>query len=358
MKKTITYDFEYQPLIAEPPPDVGDLYKRACGGDRVTIDSWKDTWIKHYQSAKDHFGSFEEHSAGRLHGVNRHKPAIVLGSGPSLKDSIPALLKNQEKEHPVMSISALHNFGYFEDEGIKPDYYLSLDSGAVVIDDVSESRNQDGKFYWEQTKGKVLLATIMSDPRLFELWQGELYLFNSLIPDMSLREEFAKIEKMTCYISSGGNAGGACMYAAKAIMGSSSIMYVGLDMCFDYDDKFHSYSTHYDNVGKYIRWPDVFGVPRKTWMSYLNFKFFLDNVAKTIPGTWINCSSGLLGSYVGGNLKHYEYMDLQTALAQYHMSEEVLLLQEKGTGEVVNQATIPLKDVFKDTKYEHDIVLF
>lgn len=372
MKRNVDIVLEYQPPIDLIPPNYGDIYKQACSGDKVTVETWRKTWVDHYRSAKDRFGNFAEKSYGQLFGINRHKPAIVIGSGPSLKYSLEALKTISERQNPLLMVSCLHNFGLFEDQGFHADYYLSLDSGGVVIDDVSESRNKDGGFYWEKTKGKKLLAYVASDPRLFDLWQGEIYLFNCLLPDMALREEIGKIERFSHYISSGGNALGACMYTAKAVMGSSEIIYVGADFCFDYDHKFHAYQTHYDNVdgkgiGTVIRWPDVFGNARATWPSYLNFKFWTDWVAMNVPGNWASASEGLLGAYPEGNLRRIKMAPLNLLTEHYRIAEEVDLgefkyesgvqipIMENG---VHKKKSMKVEELFKDSKQPLDITLF
>lgn len=372
MRRTIDIELQYQQMIDTIPPQYGDVYRQSCSGDKVTVETWRPTWVKNYGLAKDRFGGFAEKSYGQLHGKNQHKPAIVIGSGPSLKHSLEALKANSQREHPVMTISCLHNFGLFEDQGFHADYYLSLDSGPIVIDDMTEGREKDSSHYWEQTKGKVLLAYVASDPKLFELWQGEIYLFNCLIPDLGLREEFNKIERFSHYISSGGNALGACMYTAKAVMGSSEIIYVGADFCFDYDHSFHSYKTHYDNVdgkgvGQVIRWPDVFGNSRSTWPSYFNFKLWMDWVSVNVPGSWASASEGLLGAYPEGNIRRFRYGTLSNLLEIYRISEQVDLAEfkfENGVqipvmeNGVQKKKPFALSELFKDSRQPLDITLF
>lgn len=361
MLKNIEIDLTYQPYIDQPPHSVDQLHEKACTSDKTTVDHWRETWLTNYKAAKDNFGSFQDKAMGQLYGINKHKPAIVIGSGPSLSGAIPALKRNAALDSPITTISCLHNFGYFEDEGVHADYYLSLDSGGVVIDDVSESRNKDGNFYWEATKGKTLLAYISSDPRLWDLWQGDIYLFNCLVPDPGIREEYEKVEKMTHYVSSGGNALGGCMYVAKAVMGSAKIIYVGADFCFSYNNQFHAYKTHYDTPGNVVLHSDVYGIPRKTWPSYLNFKFWFDKIAMTVPGEWVNASEGLLGAYLGGNLRHFQYMDLDMALVPYKISETVTQVDTELKGnkyEESGRTALNLKEYFGTSQYEKDLTLF
>lgn len=376
MKRKVELDLTYAPSINSIPEKYGDVYKVACSGDAITVTSWKDIWVKNYAATKDRFGSFEEKSYGQLFGLNAHKPMIVIGSGPSLKTCLPDLKRNKALLNPVKSISCLHNFGILEDENCHADYYLSLDSGGVVIDDVTEARNKDGNFYWDATKDKTLIAYAASDPRLFDLWQGKVYLFNCLIPDSELREKLNGIERFSHYVSSGGNAGGAAMYTAKAVMGSSEIIYVGMDFSFSMERNFHSYGTHYDNVGgkgigNVVSWPSVFGNTAPwsvTWPSYLNFKFWMDWVSYNVPGTWSTASEGILGAYPEGNINSFNYGNLNFLLEKYRVAEEVDLGEfkiENGVRKVsVNEDGSPKKkpiyltELFKDTKQPLDITLF
>jgi hypothetical protein len=357
MLKTINIDLQLQPLIDHPPQTSQEIYNKAASGDDATIHAWRETWIKRKKEAKEFFGSLGSKSAGVLHGINRHRPAIICGSGPSLKTSIPALKENQAAENPILTISCLHNFGYFEDEGIHADYYLSLDAGDVVLNDVHEGRKHLPGYYWEKTKEKKLIACIMTPKELFEKWQGEIYLFHVMIPEIKLQNDLQSIERFAHYFSCGGNALGACLYAAQCLMGSHVIHFVGADFCFDYDDKFHSYSTHYDQPGNYIRWPDIYGIPRKTWASYFNFKCWFDWVAMNIPGRYVNCSEGILGSYPTGNMKHFEYMPLEKALIPYLATERVFLEKRNPDGSMISKDKISLKELFADPQYPQDLAL-
>lgn len=365
MKKTITYDFVYQPFVESSPIPVSDLHKNACSGDTVTVNTWYDTWLKNYKSCVERFGDLGEKTVGKLYGINKYKPAIVLASGPSLKDCIEGLKINKSMQDPILSVSTLHNFGYLQDQSdecgvnIHADYYVSLDAGKIVLGDVTEGRKHPPEYYWEKTKDKKLIAVSFSDPELFEKWQGEVYLFNASIPDVKFQKEANDIQLFSHVLSSGGNAGGTAVYVAKAVFGSYSIMMCGLDFCFDYDDTFHSYATHYDKLGQYLFHTDCFGVQRKTWGSYMNFKFYMDWLSQTIPGDWINCSSGLLGAYREGNLRSFTYLPLEAALNRFFMAERVWLDKfEEGSGKLLDRKEIKLKDVFADPKYPLNLTVY
>ena len=355
MLRTETINFRYQNTISEPPKAPTEMYRQACTGDAVTVNTWFHTWVENFSSAKKKFGNLGDHSVGKLHGTNKNKPAIVIGSGPSLKNALPKLKTVKD----ILTISCAHNFAYFEDnaEGWHPDYYLSLDAGPIIFDDICEGK-QEREHYWAATKGKKLLAYVCSDSRLWDLWQGEIFLFNALIPDEKFRTEIEKIERFAHYVSSGGNALGACMYVAKAIMGSNPIIYTGADFCFSYDDKFHAWDSKYDATGTVIRCTDVYGFPRITWPSYWNFKHWFDYISLTVPGTWINCSDGTLGAYPEGNLSSFTYKSLPDALLQFEINERVYLEAKDSNGKVLSKNEINLKEVFADPTYKENIVLF
>ena len=360
MLRTIEIDLKYQPTIEQPPvQNSNELIQRAAQSDQPTVNHWRNIWIDLTQKAKERFGNFADKSIGKLHGINRHKPAICIGSGPSLKNSIEALRENRKLEHPVLTISCLHNFGYFEDEDCHADYYLTLDSGDIIVDDIFESRKEKAEFYWEKTKDKTLLATLATPPKLFDLWKGPIYLFNVIIPEKETQDKLQAIERFAHYIAPGGNALGGCVYVAKAIFGSDPIIFVGADFCFDHNNTFHSYKTHYDTLGGFVTHPDVFGIPRSTWPSYLRFKYYLDWLACNVPGHYISCSEGLLGAYKEGNIRQFKYMPLKDALLPYAMSERVYLQKiDPMTGVVLGKDEIRLKDLFSNSQYPTDMTIY
>jgi hypothetical protein len=131
-----------------------------------------------------------------------------------------------------------------------------------------------------------------------------------------------------------------------------------MDFCFDYNNQFHSYQTHYDKMGSVVLAHDVFGNMRKTWPSYLSFKFWLDDIAMKIPGKWTNCSEGILGAYTGGNLSCYSYKSLKEALLPYWMSEEVWWESFNEKKELLSRDKLDLEDFFKQTTNDRHMVLF
>lgn len=307
----------YQNYIEHAPVAPKSLFQQACSNDEVTIDRWRETWIKNIQDNHKSHGPFKAKSVGKLFNSQQYKPVIVAGSGPSLKVNI-AELKNKKD---ICLLSCLHNFHLMEDNGVKVDFYVTLDAGDVTVEEVYEGGTKTPDEYWAMTKNKKLLAYIGTSPKLLEKWQGEVYFYNCPIPDDTISKSVEAIEPFHLYISNGGNVLGACTYIAKAILGANPIAFMGADFSFSYDKKFHAWDSKYDaHLGDVIKTYDVFGMPVFTWQSYHNFKGWFEWLAQTVPGFYVNCTEGgTFGAYQEGNLMAIKQMALSDFLNMYHI---------------------------------------
>ncbi len=320
---------QYQPLVPSAPVDVNQMRQRAVSNDDSTVSHWHKTWIRNIKKNKETYGSFTENSIAKLWRMHEYRPAIIAGSGPSLKYNA----KHMKDRRGLTLVSCLHNLHLFEELDLEPDYYVTLDAGPITVKEVTEGGCNPDEWYWERSKDRKLVAYIGTDPLLLEKWQGDIYFFNAATPDPKLNDEIEDVEKFRHYISSGGNVLGGCLYLAKAIFGSRTIIYTGADFSFGYPDmegddpkhRFHSWKSSYDkDMGRTMRVTDVFGNKVHTWPSYYNFKSFFDWAAKAIPGEYINASEGgCLGAYDNGNLADFKYMSLKDAIAQVTMHNEL-----------------------------------
>lgn len=311
---------EYQPYILSPPVrNSRDLYAKAASNDGATIDAYGQQWVDQITRNHKSHGPFKTRALGNLFGRYRHRPVICAGSGPSLKYNAEEL-KNRGD---IPLVSCLHNFQYFTDKGIDVDFWVSLDAGLITVEEVSEGGSKSADEYWAATKNQTLLAYIGSHPELLARWQGDIYFYNSLIPNQELREKIDAVETFNNWVSTGGNVLGACVYISKGYFAASSIIFVGADFSFGYDKKFHSWDSKYDrSMGRCIPAVDIFGHKVATWPSYNNFKSFFDYVATEVPGIYINCTEGgTLGAYPEGNLHTIKQMDLKDCLQMYNMSD-------------------------------------
>ena len=321
MARTREIVCEYQPYILGIPQSPTQMHEQACSNDGATIERWRDTWITNIRANKLHFGDFKSKSLGNLFGKYRYRPMIVAGSGPSLKFNVEDL-KNR-KDIPL--ISCLHNFHFFEDHGIAPDYYVSLDAGPVTIEEVSEGGSKSEEEYWELTKDRTLIAFIGSHPDLLKKWRGKIYLYNAPVPDQKFDDQLMEIEQFNVWCGNGGNVLGACLYISKVMFGAAAQIFIGADFSFGYDRRFHSWDSKYDKtMGHCIKAVDVFGNPVLTWQSYFNFKTWFDYISIQVPGVYINATEGgCLGAYPEGNLHTIKQMDLAKAIDQFTMCDHV-----------------------------------
>ena len=319
--RTAEVPLEYQPLIPGPPVAPDGLYQNACSNDANTVQGWGDIWANNIKANRAFVGDFADRGVGKLFGRFQHKACILAGSGPSLKVN-GHLLKDRGG---VPLISCLHNFHFFEDLDVKPDLYVSLDAGPVVLEEISEGGKLTPDEYWARTKNHTLVAYIGSHPDLLKKWQGEIYFFNAGLPPCKARDEAEAAAEFFTYLGSGGNVLGACLYLAKAVLGCSTTAFVGADFSFGYDKKFHGWDSKYDaELGHCLRVIDVYGIKRYTWQSYHNFKCWFEWVACSVPGVYVNCTEGgTLGAFDAGNISQFKYMDLKDYLGMLNMNEHM-----------------------------------
>lgn len=329
VRKTAEIFLELQPYIDQPPVPVASLHAQACSNDGVTVNAWRDTWVSQYQANHAVHGPFKDKSIAKLYQKHRHSPVFLLGSGPSLKKN--AHLLKDKKGIPI--ISCLHNFHFLEDLGIDVDYYVTLDAGPITIEEVSEGGNPETD-YWAKTKGKTLLAYAGSHPNLLAKWQGEILFFNCSIPERETEEKIKAVEYFPHFVSSGGNVLGASLYIAKTYLGCETSIFLGADFSFGYNEKFHGWDSKYDiGLGHVVRMIDIYGVPVKTWPSYMNFASFFNWVAQSVPGRYINCTEGgIFGAFRDGNIRAVEQLPLEHCLERFSVSDHLKPLVDDPTG--------------------------
>jgi len=317
--------------INAPPEGKEALYARACSGDAKTINSWFDIWLNNTKENCKNF-DVEKNSVMNVHGCAGFKPMVIAGAGPSLKKNAEQLKDRGD----IQVASALHNYGYFTDLGIKPEFYLNLDAGDITIPEMCEGGSRklpDGKideeWYWDQTKDSTLVTCLVGHPKLIKKWKGRVLFFNTMIPDDRYVAELKKITDLRIVYSVGGNTLGACLYHAKAVCGANPIIFVGADFCFSYDKKFHSWDSQYDQkFTGLMPYNDIFGNRVFTWPSYYNFKCWFDFIAcggqGNNPGMYINCTQGgILGAYPEGNIRQITQATLAEVLQGYKMHRQL-----------------------------------
>lgn len=309
VRRQVDMELEYLNTIDSPPQTPRQLHKQAASNDDPTVNAWRDIWIKNMKENHKSHGPYCENGIGKLFGEFNLKPAILAGSGPSLKTNIEDL-KNKG-DIPV--ISCLHNFHYMVDNKIDVNYFVTLDAGEITVPEISEGGKETHEFYLDKTKNHTLLAFLGTSPNLIKAWKGKVLWFNCPIPDQETKDAYDQTEKMHNYVANGGNVLGAAAYIAKAYLGANPIAYIGADFCFGYDKKFHAWNSSYDKtMGQVMRTVDCYGNKVYTWQSYHNFKCWHDSITMRVPGEWINCSEGgTWGVYSEGLIKTIRHKPLK-----------------------------------------------
>jgi hypothetical protein len=332
-----------QPTIDGPPVSPARLYKDSCGSDEITIQSWEKVWIDYtVQNAQKHV--YADNSVLKVLGEQEYKPVILAGSGPSLKKNALHLKESVIKgadgtdiklcgRRGLRVVSCLHNFNYFEDHDIMTpdDYYVTLDSGPIVIKEVWEGGSHEPNWYWERTKDRTLIAYTATHPELIEKWRGRILWFSMPPQSQKIMDATAKYVdyKLVPPFSVGGCVAGAALYFSRAILCCGGVIFIGMDFAFDYMHRFHAWQSPYDaQYSGLTTTLDIWGNKVGTWSSYIGFKKWFDHVAcgglGGNPQLFVNCTEGgIFGAYPEGNIKQVIQMDLKSALHIYNVRDRI-----------------------------------
>lgn len=327
-----------QPYIPGPPKSKDELQKTYSASDEITVKTWWDEWVRNKVSNFKNYKPLENQTM-LDYGKWAYKPCIIAGSGPSLKKNAHHL-KDREG---IGLVSTLHNFGFFEEQGITADYYLNLDAGDITISEAAEGFKDiyeamkplsqfnkiaylDSINFWERTKDKTLVTALHCNPELHKRWQGRVLWFDTALK--GINEEVAKqateMNDWNLIYQTGGNTLGACLYHARAILGASPIAFIGADFSFK-DKKFHSWDSPYDaQCQGTIPCIDIYGQKQETWPSYYGFKTWFEFIAcgglGNTPHSMVNCTEGgILGAFPEGNIMQIRQRSLLEFLREYNL---------------------------------------
>jgi hypothetical protein len=320
-----------QPYISGIPTGKDQAWSAATRNDGITVKSWGKQWIDQTViNKKDH--DFEEFSVMGLHGKFAGKPCILAGAGPSLEKNWKDLIGDGDKSRgrkDIPIITNVHNFPFMEDRDLmkSSDYYLILDAGEICIKEMSEGGSHDEEWYWDRTKDRTLIAYHATHPYFVKKWRGPIYWFTTPPASPEIGDAMCKLidyQKIPGF-NVGGNVMGACLYFARAILGCSVPIWIGMDLCFSYNRKFHPWDCWYNEKFQGVMpWTDIYGNRVFTWGSYFGFKNWFDYMACGGTGNnaqlWINATEGgIMGAYPDGNIQQIIQLDLKTALHMFNM---------------------------------------
>lgn len=193
------------------------ISKRMTGFNAEVYTSWIERWAvnaaANYPVIKGSMG------VAFLKNAAKDVPAVVIGIGPSLDESIQDLKKAPRHAVIIATDAALRPLLR---HGIQPDIVLNFDA------------RDHQPTMWEtiDTSPYVLLANSVTSPHTIAAWKGSAMFFNMMQND----DEFASNVLPAMYPYLGqlpnmGTVGNGAIFLAYH-MGCKPIITVGMDLCF------------------------------------------------------------------------------------------------------------------------------
>jgi len=338
------------PYIEGIPLGKEEAWKVATRNDAVTVKSWDKQWIEQTrENCKNH--DMVKNSAMNAYAMCAGKPVILMGAGPSLSKNWTELIGDGDKSigrKDIRIVTNVHNFSFCEDRNLinQDDFYMILDAGDICIKEMSEggSHAATPEWYWEKTEHRTLLAYHGTHPDFIKKWRGPILWFTTPCATPELAIEIMKIIDISKIpgFNVGGNVMGGALYFSRAVLGCSIPIFIGMDLCFSYDQKFHPWDCWYNNSFTGVMpWTDIYGNRVWTWGSYFGFKNWFDYMAcggsGNNPQLWINATEGgIMGSYHEGNIKQIIQLTLKTALQLFNMHTILPSLLQKSVNGQLN----------------------
>jgi len=264
---------------------------------------WYPTWIhngmENYQTIKKDFS--KKNCCITSHPRPMNRPAIIIGSGPSLDEAAPLL---KDWKHPIFSpTSALFSILRW---GRKPDYACAFDSLWSLYEDFKFK-----KYSWE---GTTLITHPNAEPKLLEAWKWNKYYFRRMFQGHEFFE--LTFPMMFPWIKIGFRFTGCVVNNAVSIasfLGFSPIFLVGVD--FGWKDKKNTKSTTWEETKDgWVMQPNIpMSDTRKcieyrngtfTHPEYISFKRGLLGIINSEMETdFVNCSNGLVDELAEANIE-------------------------------------------------------
>jgi len=180
-----------------------------------------------------------------LTGLGRGENALLVSSGPSLRQSLPWIKQNQDRYFIACVDSAyrvLHRFG------IKPHLIFSLDTQIYTL------RHFQGLPTGSRGQFPVLYADMISNPVIVRNWQGNLIMGmtahytdtrREVTPGCDYIEE--EFFRQPCGDLQSGGSVATSLFDLLRNMDFDTITLVGQDLAFTYRE-IHSTGTHHGDI--------------------------------------------------------------------------------------------------------------
>ena len=263
-------------------------------------ESWMPIWTKYsarsYHEIEKRF-KIKNCDYNQLpHGEG---PAIILGSGPSLDDTIPYL-----KDWQGAIFCTTSQLAVCEANGIIPTYVVLIDADPTMVYLAKEYGDSD----------KTTLLTHPQIPREYlECWKSDVYFFRMFDPGDKFSTEVlplmysgfgANDQGIGSYILNCGNVVNTAMAICQGLE-YRTVYLAGYDLGYP-DDKYR-FTNYKKEKGKWVAVPDV-GIPegRPTEMSLngvktdqlgIFYKLSTISMAGLIGISLISLSRGMVGEF-------------------------------------------------------------
>lgn len=216
-------------------------------------------------------------------GKNNNIPAFIVSAGPSLEKNINDIVNNKNLLEKSIVISGSRTLKVLLDNGIKPDYLLTIDPVDYNYEMIKEHLNSDIPLaFYEYSNRKILRD-----------YKGNKIYLASLL--QNILEEFHSLRGT--YL--GGSVAHTSVDMARAL-GCNPIILLGQDCAYTYD-KHHSKETTFEfdakiNQDTLITVKDVYGNDIKTDATLNQFRKkmeeYIENDVREFGTEYINASYG------------------------------------------------------------------
>lgn len=155
-------------------------------------------------------------------------PMVLVAAGPSLDKNIHVLKEHKDK---FLIMCADINLFRLLGEGIKPDFVVNLDPQLDTLK------------FWEDidTTGLTLISSTLTNPKLLDVWKGNIFFFNQI--DLAGTPKGEALKKIIDPTKGWGNIFnryfvGATMFQLSSIFKPSFVSLIGYDFAYT-DDKMY-----------------------------------------------------------------------------------------------------------------------
>jgi hypothetical protein len=257
-----------------------------------TVNGWKDRWEKNFKANSEAY-DFSSLNVKQLKYKHKGLPALLIGAGSSLVKNLEVI-----KTKPFIKYVSLHSLRYMMENGVRPDYVVSLDA-----------HEKQAKFFeGVDTTDLVLLADIRTAPDVLSAWKGKVYFFNA-------ENKINPYCSISTNIVSGGSVMGAA-YNLAINLGAKKIIFCGMDFSNPFGEihkvQYADGSTDEGTGVDAFITADISGRGIWTLVRMWLYKIWFENSALSMSGIeHINATEGgILGAYPEGNLSYIKQMKL------------------------------------------------